>query len=64
MPIFLYPLFLKGPVWLRTLVLLCFAGLLLAVVLNTANNTRNALERPVPAYVPDAHKHSAQPLRP
>ena len=57
MPILLFAMFLKGPVWLRGLVLLCFGGLLLFACLSTANIFRNAVERPVPVHANHARKH-------
>ena len=57
MPILLLAVFLKGPVWLRSLVMLGFAGIVLFACVSTANTFRNATERPVPAHVPHARKH-------
>ena len=51
MAMFLVYVFRKGSFGLRTLVLLCFAGLCLFAFLSTLNNLRSVTERPVPAHV-------------
>ena len=57
MPIFLLAIFLKGPVWLRGLVMLGFAGILLFACVSTARTFRTATERTPTAHVPHTRKH-------
>ena len=63
MPFLLLAIFLKGPLWLRSLVLLSFGALFLFGCLYALPTFRNATQRTVPTHVTHPHRHPAHYVR-
>ena len=63
MPFALLAIFLKGPRWLKALVLISFGILFLLAAAHAFSTLRYATERTLPAHVTHGHQYPARFVR-